>query len=272
MERQALAPPAGLRIIAGAICCAAVVLIFPIFSILEGPFSPGLSSFLVLFFTYLTFLTFIFFLGCSIWNGSRMGRRITLVILWITSLISLCEAGTFVLLFSLGLLIYFYVPSVVTYFDWAEKSTSVFANDVPSVELVPFVAVENPATFWTETEKTLIIPKVLAFVVVLTMMGSMVASSLAATLSERHLSRGYQQVRYGDSEEKVLNLMGEPSSDFGDSSYTPQIGWERCKRWSSDGPWVHTVFFYDEVPGSHWIVGFDTNRRAVAKSELYCGW
>jgi hypothetical protein len=114
--------PIGLRIIVGLILAGSVILVIPAFSIVSWPFWPDYSSVLLLLFTYLPIPTCLFFMGCSIWNGSRMGRRLALLGLWIYCILtvpSLDGPSSLMrfMIFGAAPLVYLYFPSVIAYFE-----------------------------------------------------------------------------------------------------------------------------------------------------------
>jgi hypothetical protein len=115
------------------------------------------------------------------------------------------------------------------------------------------------------------LPKILAALTAVSFLTSMGIASVTLSLAERKWERAYAQVHYGDSEASVRDVMGKPTSDFVGDEYVPQIGWEHCQRWSSDGPRVRKLLFYNAEP-HEWTIGFDAHDRAVAKSELACPW
>ena len=276
MPDRIVRAPLGLRVIAVLICCFAAALLYPVLLISFATSLSNLPTSFFFLFSFLVFPTFFFFLGCSLWSGSRMGRRITLTLLWVTCVISASDVETsgaafWILVLCSGPLIYLCMPSVHEYVEFSERSVRIFDQEIPGalIEQPPHDD-ETSALSCVRIGQSWL-PLVLSTVIGVCMTAATALTVVESYMTEGRIVRGYAHVQYGDSQAKVKSLLGEPTDTF-ETSYTPQFGWERCDRWNSDGPHVQCVFRYEQISSREWMVGFDRHGRAVAKSELFCSW
>ena len=80
----------------------------------------------------------------------------------------------------------------------------------------------------------------------------------------------YEQIARGDTEARVVALMGRPARVSTDDRYPPMQTWDASDSFGTAGVTVARYYWYPlpSITGDEYVIGFDAEGHAVVKNKL----